>query len=281
MTTSSNTPTSDRVSALYRHNLSQLTSRDVIVASYGGAGQALVGNMLLELGLNYVDAYTEELHRDGTSTDVSAHGEYRARLLGHAGRPAPTVQWPRFVKTHLPARHFGECEFGGVWLLVRDPRDALRSWYNWRLSFAEEEWDKVTGTFAEFLTEPDFGGPTPVADWADFYRDWRAVAKRQSMHTTIKFEELKSDLESTIQAALRTVNVEVRSTELAVAAERSSYEAMRRREEATAGPSEARIMHSGKVSGWRDWITPQLATPFRHPNVVTIAAGFGYDLTTE
>jgi len=65
---------------------------------------------------------------------------------------------------------------------------------------------------------------------------------------------------------------------LVAATGRSSYEAMRQREDAVARGSEARIMHSGKVSGWREWMTPELASLFHRPDLTATAAIFGYEV---
>ncbi|RAS65906.1 hypothetical protein C8D87_104457 [Lentzea atacamensis] len=40
------------------------------------------------------------------------------------GEARPARLWPRLVKTHHVPVVFSEAAFGGVWLLVRDPRDA-------------------------------------------------------------------------------------------------------------------------------------------------------------
>jgi hypothetical protein len=71
---------------------------------------------------------------------------------------------PRFVKTHLFPQEFAGREFAGVWLLVRDPRDALYSLYKFRRDFADVPWEQVPDTFQQFLHAPDYTGHRPVDD---------------------------------------------------------------------------------------------------------------------
>ncbi|MDG4795540.1 sulfotransferase domain-containing protein [Micromonospora sp. WMMD1082] len=277
-------PKRDRVSDLYRHNIDQLTGDDIVIASYGGAGQAIIGNILLELGLNYVDAYTERLLPDGRAVDVAAHSAYRSRLAATARAETDRrLRWPRFVKSHVPARHFADAPLRGVWVLVRDPRDALFSWYNWRRGFAEEEWDQVEGTFEEFLTRPDYGGATPVQDWADFYSGWLRAAQKRLVRQVMHFEDLKQHPHEVVSGALTAANVSVDDGALAKAVGRSSYEAMRAHEDGVVsshGGADAmpRIMNSGRVAGWRGWITPELSAAFANPQMDRVAAQFGYSL---
>ena len=44
---------------LHAENVGRLRPEDVVIASYPGSGAALIGNVLLSLGLAYVDPYTE------------------------------------------------------------------------------------------------------------------------------------------------------------------------------------------------------------------------------
>jgi Sulfotransferase domain len=261
------------VSSLYRSNLGALSENDVVIASYGGSGQALIGNILAEAGLNYADPYTEVLRPDG-STMSPAFTSFRRRLAAlHerdtvGGSPQPG---PRFVKTHhLPEVHEG-CRFDAVWLLVRDPRDALYSWYRWRLDFAEEPWDHVDGSFDDFLRGPDHTGRSPVDDWCAFYAEW---GRRAGL--VLRFEDLKERPLETVREALATLGLEAGDDTLRRAIERSTFDSMRRHEERVAGAGEGRLMRAGKVAGWRDWMTPELARHFSGAELRAVAKRFGY-----
>jgi hypothetical protein len=266
-----------RVSALYRRNLDKLGDQDVVVASHGGSGQSLIGNILFELGLNYVDAYTEELHADGRATVAPAHAGYRSHLASQHEKdrePAASLRlWPRFVKTHHPPAVFSDATYAGVWLLVRDPRDAIYASYRWRASFAEEEWDRVPGTFVEWLRGPGDFSPSPVDDWVAYYRAWQP----RSSGPVLRFEDLKTRPVPVVADALRPLGVDVTIEDVRRAVEASSFERMRQHEDRVAG-DRPRVIRSGRVDGWRDWMTDELAQFFDGEDLRRLAAQYGYEL---
>lgn len=279
----------DRISNLHRRNLSLLGPSEVLIASYPGSGAALVGNLLLELGLNYVDPSSEALLPDGTSVAAAEHLDYRRRLAAASTHDActepsaPCRVWPRFVKTHLYEWSFRH-PVARVWLLVRDPRDALYSWFNWRVAFGDETWDKVSGSFEDFLGRPDFAGRNPVTDWAFFYAGWSARASHAESSVVIRFEDLKKVPADLLGRALRAVGVSVGADELEVAAARSSYEAMRAHEDRVVagdagGDAPARILRCGQTDGWKSWLTPPIARHFSYGRVRAVARQFGYELS--
>lgn len=277
-----------RLSDLYRRNIECLGPGDIIVASCGGAGQSLIGNILFEAGLNYVDAYTEELREDGTAVGKEYHASYRQRLaslhdkdVGTGTRPGP-APWPRFVKTHLPPHVFAERPIGGVWLLLRDPRDALYSLYRWRRDFAEEDWDRVPGTFEQYLRERGDFTASPVDDWPAFYVAWRERARECEHTATVRFEDLKARPLEAVAQLLRPLPVDVPAERLRHAVEASTFERMRAHEDRVAADAPAatgaRMIRSGKVSGWREWMTPELERFFAGEELRSIARQFGYEL---
>ncbi len=277
-----------RMSALYRRNLRHVGRRDVVVACTGGAGQSLVGNILIELMVNYQDAYTEELASDGTSRQLSEHVEYRRRLaaLRHhdsAGGGQPLAgAWPRFVKTHFPAEVFASVDLMGTWLVVRDPRDTLFSLHAWRRTFAEMPWDQVPESFAAWLQSRDGDGRTPVDVWRDFYAGWQESADPDKIAVT-RFEDLKREPVITMARALAVFGVGRPLPQIELAAARSSFEAMRGHEDRiahldTRRPAGARMLREGKVDGWRTWMTPELAACFEDARTRGVAARFGYEL---
>jgi hypothetical protein len=278
-----------RLSDLYRQNLAQLGPDDIVVASVGGAGQSRIGNILFELGLNYVDAYTEVLYADGRAVGAAAHAEYRRHLAGlhdkdEAGesRP-PKAPWPRFSKTHHPPVVFSEATFGGVWILVRDPRDTLYSGYQWRASFAEEDWDQVPGTFQDWLRGPGDFSRSPVDDWSAFHVAWADRARQCDKADVLRFEDLKQRPVEVVSNALHRLGVDVSPAEVRRAADASSFERMREHEDRVAGSqpdgaAQPRMLRAGKTDGWKDWMTPELAEFFSGAELRAVARQYGYDL---
>jgi Sulfotransferase domain len=270
---------------LHYDNMRLLGARDIIIPSIGGAGSALLGNILLELDLNYVDPTREVLLPDGSSmpsTDAISRRIRTSGAGGPSGRRQANQLWPRFVKTHLPAEEFIDCAFGGVLMLVRDPRDALYSWYQYHLGFAEMEWEHVPDSFETFLRQPFFAGPPPADNWAAFYETWLERAAACRISDIIRFEDLKHSPFETMRAALRHSGVQVPDAALRRALERSTFEAMRTHEDRVAetdqGRRQARVMRSGKVEGWTEWMTPCLAEYFSSDQVRSVAQCFGYTL---
>lgn len=267
-----------RMSEDYQRNIGRMGTRDVLVASCGGAGQSYVGNILHELSVNYVDAYTEELREDGTAVARTEHGGYRKHLasLHDKDNTAPPVEpWPRLVKTHHPPEMFPDGSFGAVWLLVRDPRDALYSLYQWRHNFAEEEWDRVPPTFEGWLRGRGDFTASPVDDWTAFHQAW---LRRTPDCTVLRFEDLKRDPEGALTEPLRRLGVRFDEARLRRAADNSSFDKMRAHEDAVSATGEPRMIRDGRVAGWQRWMTPELAGFFRDDELRAVAGKFGYDL---
>jgi hypothetical protein len=273
---------------LHYRNLRQVDRNDVIVASYGAAGQALLGNVLLELGLNYVNPANEVLGDDGSSRPLASQLSYRARLPAMSARDAcpandkPSRSPLRFMKTHLFPAEFDSQDYRGIWILSRDPRDAIYSWYKIRQVFPEADWEKATGTFEEFLREPDYTHRRPVTDWAIFYDEWLQRASSRCCFAITRFEDLKQRGVETVRTALAAFGVKVSAVEVGAAVDRSSYEKMRAHEDEVArfdrDKTQARLMRRGKIGEWRDWITPDLRTYFADDQVRSVARRLGYTL---
>ncbi|WND33484.1 sulfotransferase domain-containing protein [Streptomyces sp. BB1-1-1] len=254
----------DRYNALYQENIDKLGNQDVLVASIGGSGQSFLGNILLELGLNYADAYTEVLNPDGTNTPEPAYADYRSRLAATAKRDGhtsvPKRRWPRFVKTHLTPEFFTERPLLGAWILVRDPRDALFSWYNFRIHFAKDPLDIRAGSFERWLDQPGPNGVSRLEDWGNFYDQWTEARGGFERTTVTTFEDLKKAPVSSMRAALEELGVEVPEPDLPRAVENSSFTAMR----------------SGTANEWKSWMTPSLRTKFSAMPMSGAARRYGY-----
>jgi hypothetical protein len=271
--------------ALHRYNIHMLRGGDVIVAGYPGSGAALLGNMLLELGLEHVDPYTEQLAADGTARPAPERLAYRRRLAAAAARdtrgkagPVPQGKAPvRFVKTHLLPEAFAGRTEHRVVLLARDPRDAIHSYYRWRLGFSEEGEDR---SFEDFLRGPREEGShqiRPVQDWARFYRLWAEYA--EDAEYVITFEALKSEPVAALRGLVQAFGITPGEAALAAAAERSSFAAMRRHEDAHAADGgTARIMRRGMPGEWREWYRGDIVRYFAEPAFRLVARDLGYEL---
>ncbi|MFI0215871.1 sulfotransferase domain-containing protein [Streptomyces lydicus] len=277
----------DRYSALYQDNIAELGTRDIVIASIGGSGQSLLGNILLELGLNYADPYIDALSADGTSRPVPAYADYRSRLAatdryGGADTAEGTARWPRYVKTHLTPDFLVHRPLLGAWILVRDPRDALYSWHKFRTDFAKDPLDLKARTFAEWLEQPGPTGVSRLDDWASFYDAWAAARESFPRTTVTTFEDLKSDPVPALEKSLSDLGIDIDVTDLAPAVERSSFDSMRAHEEkhpdndARDPMTKTRIMRSGTPNEWQSWMTPGLHRKFSTGHIAAAARRFGY-----
>jgi hypothetical protein len=123
-----------RVLGFGRHydNLPLIGDHDVIVPTVAGAGSSLLAALLLELNLHYVDLTKEVLLPDGSSVPLTDSITRRLDTGAAYDRDAAlerdgTDRHWRFMKTHLPQEELPGVAFSGVWILVRDPRDAIYS----------------------------------------------------------------------------------------------------------------------------------------------------------
>jgi Sulfotransferase domain len=266
---------------LHYANMALLGDGDIALPSIGGAGSSLLGNILLELGLNYVDPTKEPLGSDGSSAPPTDRITARVRT-GTRGTPPRRDAGFRYAKTHLPAEEYAGVRFGGVWLLVRDPRDALFSWYQYHRSFAEVEWEKVPDTFEEFLATPFFTERPPVGTWCSFNQGWLEYARSVRHSRVLRFEDLKQDAFGVMRDALTALAVDVEDRELDRAVAASTFESMRAHEDSVADPHDAgapvRVMRSGRVGGWTEWMNPRLQSFFDGNELSFVARRFGYSV---
>lgn len=257
--------------ALHRRNIQELSDADVIVPAYPGSGHAYLGNILLELGLNYSDPYTERFLGDGAAEAVPERLEYRRRFA--AERRSAFRTSPRFVKTHLyPSAFHAPVR---VALLVRDPRDAIYSYYRWRLGFSEEG---EGGSFEEFLARKGFNGMQPCEDWAKFNIQWHRTVSAGADVIVLRFEEIKSGKLESLVRLLSAFAPQLDLRDIAPAVDASSFSRMRAHEDNVAPPTgAARIMRRGLVGEWREWYDASPAKAyFQNEHLRAAAELFGY-----
>jgi hypothetical protein len=283
------------VVALHQRNVARLGGRDVVIAAYPGSGASLISNILIELGLVHVDCYTEVIDEDGRSAVIEEQVSYRRRLSATAAldqgvwsAEARPADQPRFFKNHLYPQFCRPEKLGGAVLLVRDPRDAVYSSYQYFHSFSEH-WlvrPKGQGTFAEYLDGVGINEEPPIDGWSGFYRAWADALAGFRRSTIIRFEDLKADPDPTTARLLEAFGIERSPESIARATRTSRYENMRAHEEKVlqgAGApvaDEPRVMRRGKVGEWREWYgNPELAIRFQEPRLVETAGRFGYRLT--
>lgn len=284
-----------RITAILQHNARMLGARDIVVSAYPGSGASLISNILLELGFDHLDPYTVVLHDDGATNIEQDWVPFRRRLAATAARDDAVAAGTaiegdryRFVKNHMYPQFFDASAVCGAVLLIRDPRDAIHSSYQFFHTFTSwlphAPWDKGQGTFEEFLDGRGINDDPPIEGWIRFYRRWIDVAERFKRFAVVRFEDLKADAAGTTATMLESLGIAT-PADLATAAQRSSFESMRAHEdelaaaERHANARRARIVRRGKVGEWREWYgSGNFASRFGHPDLVSTAAYFGYDV---
>ncbi|MGI5499622.1 sulfotransferase domain-containing protein [Lentzea sp. CA-135723] len=262
-------------------NAGLVVADDVIVAAYPASGAALLGNVLRELGHTFVDPHVDEIGPDGLphapADEKTRH--YRSRTTG----PSTAVPGARrFFKNHLSPEYFTDIAPETVVLLVRDPRDALHSSYRFFQGFAPTLLSYLAiddVSFPEFLDGKGEVGEPPITvdGWVDFHRAWLDAADRAPRSAVVRFEELKTRPADAMTRLLRTLGLDADEQSVARAVERSSFAAMRAREQEVAGENAPMIMRRGQVDEWREWFgRDALSDRFRVPHLVETAARLGY-----
>ncbi|MGA4837583.1 sulfotransferase domain-containing protein [Streptomyces sp. G45] len=280
------------IMALHRGNARKLGRQDVLITSYASSGASLIGNVLIELGIDHLDPYSEVVDEEGRARVLDGHLAYRRRLAATAKLDAAGARGrsgePRFVKNQLYPDAYDGVALGGHVLLVRDPRDAVYSFFRWYRDFAPLWWPEAGAPpddFADFLARPAIHAETPIDRWTQLHERWWRASERFEPFVVVRFEDLKSDPVDVVAALLARFGVDRTRDEIRLAAGLSTFEAMRAHEDAVStrqAPDrgrDLRLLRRGKVGEWREWFDASgLAAAFAEPRLRSAAARFGYHL---
>ncbi len=233
---------------LMQKNINAMTSADVILASYLGSGSSLLGGILIELGIDYVEGYQEEIisSHDQTVVSIPYWREHWPQLLNKYKNNKVSTHALKAVKSHYYPSAFSESGVQKAVLLVRDARDAVISYYNWRCGFSDE-----TGTLNDFLSREGFTGRRPFDDWTDFNEEWLSWGKENKIHV-IRYEDIKLDPLNTIKALLSFLDHECDAQSIIKAIENSSFSKISKEEKSATGK---KIFRKGLIGEWRETLS--------------------------
>ncbi|MFT5123601.1 MAG: hypothetical protein ACI9TH_001512 [Kiritimatiellia bacterium] len=153
---------------------------------------------------------------------------------------------PRLLKTHQPYRAPFFNRPKRTLLQIRDPRDAMLSWYNLCSNSKVIQYEK---TFEDFVRDPRYG----FESWMRHYSSWRPHAT-----AIMPYEELKADPVSTMQRCFGELGFTVPEDILRTAVNRSTIEKVRKKEEETGVRDAARFkdpfrtVGSGSSGHWKE-----------------------------
>ncbi len=238
---------------LIQENIKNLNPEDIPIVSYFGSGSSLIGSILIKLGMDYIEGYQERIIPGEKQTKI-VNPLWRNHWwdLNHKYRNSSQEKSLRFFKAHHYPVSFEKSPVKKVILLVRDGRDALISYYNWRKNFRNDP-----HTFDEFLNTDSFFKRKPFHDWALFCEEWFKWGESHDLYT-ITFEDLKFNGKKTMEALLNFIGVSFDSAQLNQVLIDTSFKKMRYQEDLICDQNnKARIFRKGLIGEWRDVFTSE------------------------
>lgn len=239
---------------LATENIQNLESGDIILASYLGSGSSLIGGILIELGLDYIEGYQEKISKNKQQTDVvlPLWRKHWKQLDTKYNYTKPKEL--RLFKTHFYPQSYTNAKPDTAVLLIRDARDAVISYYNWRKGFSDEK-----GTLSDFLTTPGYYGKKPFDDWTSYIEEWCNWGNKANHRLyLLKYEDLKFNPKQTIKSLLKFLKIKRSDAEIEQAVENSRFSKIKKEEMQTLKNSnKPRIFRKGLVGEWRNTLSPQ------------------------
>ena len=251
-------------------NISNLRKEDVILASYPGSGSSLLGGILIELGIDYIEGYQEKINSDQMATDT-VNPMWRSHWPQLATKYDKKMIGLRAFKTHFYPISFKDSAPTKSILLIRDARDAVISYYNWRKNFSDE-----TGTLYDFISRDGYYGKKPFDDWAEYIDAWELWGQNNDL-LIVRYEDLKFYPETTIPKILLFLNIKPDSHKISLAIKNTALTKIQAEEAQTINDTTKRIFRKGLVGEWRSVLSDNIF-PFIKQNTLQKLFRFGYEL---
>jgi hypothetical protein len=183
---------------------------DLFLVSYPKSG-----NTWLSFLLGNVIALEEGLGQSVNFFNIQDFvPEYLER--GAGVRPNRWRRLPRIIKSHSPATG----KFRKVFLLVRDPRDVMVSYFHY---LHGQRQVPESFTLSELVHSPRYG----IEAWCKHTRGWLDRAIRAERVHVFRYEDLIADPNNVLVAIFMLLGVEVDGAILSEAIRRSSKKAMK------------------------------------------------------
>lgn len=219
---------------------------DAVLVSYPRSGSTWLSFILANLLLRR-DPSFDEAHQT-----VAELPDFRSapNLLPGGGR---------LLRSHEPWR----AEYLRVVYLVRDPRDVLLSYYNYRVWLREFD-----GSLSDFVPIFIGGDVDSYGDWGRHATSW--ITAQSSEVLVIRFEDLKTDSLKAISQIATFLGIDPEPTALGQAIDNNDLSRMRSKEDSasvrhfkSAGQSAStgRFVQGGRSGDWTALLTqPELRT---------------------
>ena len=250
-------------------NIPNLRKEDIILASYPGCGSSLLGGIFIELGIDYIEGYQEKINPNALNTDTvnpmwrfhwpQLAEKYNKKMIGLRG-----------FKTHFYPNSFKNAAPEKAILLIRDARDAVISYYNWRKNFSDE-----TGSLYDFISRDGYYGKKPFDDWSDYIDSWEKWGKTHKL-LIVKYEDLKFNPELAIKNILSFLNVDIDNQKIQSAIANVAFSKIQQDEKKSQQNSDKRIFRKGLVGEWRGVLSKDMFS-FINQNTLQKLFRFGYE----
>ncbi|MBP5707827.1 MAG: sulfotransferase domain-containing protein [Alphaproteobacteria bacterium] len=250
-------------------NIPNLTEQDIILASYPGCGSSLLGGILIELGIDYIEGYQEQIVPNQLNTNT-VNPMWRSHWPQLAKKYDKEMIGLRGFKTHFYPESFENAAPKKAILLIRDARDAVISYYNWRKNFSDE-----TGTLYDFISRDGYYGKKPFDDWAEYIDAWEKWGKAHEL-LIVKYEDLKFTPEFAIREILSFLNIHLDNTKIQQAIENVSFSKIQQDESKSQPHSNKKIFRKGLVGEWRGVLSNNMFS-FIKKNTLEKLFRFGYE----
>jgi hypothetical protein len=223
---------------------------DAYVLSYPGCGRTW---LTLLIGKALIDEF-----------GIAGANPARLRDLARPGRGVPRVEVrhdgrPQLRRPEEVERDKSRFAPKSVILLVRDPRDAVISYY----FEATKRRGRFAGTAGEFLRHP-VGGLDTLLTYYGIWADARTVPQSFCL---VRYEDLHRDPVGELGRVMRAVGRAPARAALESAVEFSRFENMRKLEakgfarpdidRRDPGDAESFKARKGKVGGYREYLSPE------------------------
>lgn len=234
---------------LLAQNIALLTAKDVALVSYPGSGSSLLGGIFMNLGIDYIEGYQEQIvpEQHKTITKIPYWREQWSQLSDKYNLHDFSEECLRTIKAHHYPVSFKDSKIKKAILLVRDARDAVISYYHWRKGFSDEKEE-----LHDFICRDGYYNKKPFDDWTAFCTSWKEWGNDHELHV-IRYEDIKFNPLQTIQETLRFLGLERSEDQILTSLEKSSFSKVKQQEtNALDNKDSPRIFRKGQVGEWME-----------------------------
>jgi hypothetical protein len=226
----------------------EVLADDVFVVSYPKSGNSWVRFLIANLMAS------------GRPVDFSSVQQIVPGIDWLSANELRRLARPRLLKSH----EYFDPRYGKLLYLVRDPRDVVVSYYHHHMrSGLIPDGYPMEQYVGRFLA----GRLDPYGSWREHAGSWLGARDGDPGFLLMRYEDLSAAPERGLRRIADFLGWRTSDAELALACERSSFEAMRQLErfqaetEGTLSPVRLQrpFVRSGTVGGWRRELPPELA----------------------